>query len=102
MANSSRSRAASTTRRQLSASAPSRSAAGTKRIPSAASAAISELRHGTVTAFRFVPIEGISVFYWHDEKLAYALAAELPREQLKAICNEVYARLNPGGGPMDW
>jgi anti-sigma factor RsiW len=54
------------------------------------------------TAFRFVPIEGISVFYWHDEKLAYALAAELPREQLRAICNEVYARLNPGGGPMDW
>lgn len=54
------------------------------------------------TAFRFVPIENISVFYWHDGTLAYALAAELPREQLRTICNEVYARLNPGGGPMEW
>lgn len=54
------------------------------------------------TAFRFVPVEGISVFYWHDENLAYALAGELPREQLKAICNEVYAQLNPDAGPAEW
>ncbi len=54
------------------------------------------------SAFRFIPVAGISVFYWHDDKLAYALAAELPREQLKAICNEVYAKLNPDAAPAEW
>jgi anti-sigma factor RsiW len=56
--------------------------------------------HGT--AFRFIPVEGIAVYYWHDESLAYALAGEMQREQLKAICNEVYAELHPDGGPVEW
>ncbi len=52
------------------------------------------------TAFRFIPVEGVSVYYWHNDDLAYALASELPREQLKAICNEVYSKLNPNIGKV--
>ena len=52
------------------------------------------------TAFRYIPVETVSVYYWHDDNLAYALASELPREQLKAICNEVYSKLNPDAGPV--
>lgn len=54
------------------------------------------------TAFRFIEAEGVSVYYWHDDNLSYAVASELPREQLKAICNEIYAKLNPGSGPVEW
>ncbi|HXV25414.1 MAG TPA: anti-sigma factor [Alphaproteobacteria bacterium] len=54
------------------------------------------------SAFRFIEADGLSVWYWHDEKLAYALASELSREQLKAVCNEVYGQLNPGAGPVEW
>ena len=54
------------------------------------------------SAFRFIAAEGISVWYWNDGKLAYAVASELPREQSKAICNEVYSKLNPDAGPVEW
>ncbi len=54
------------------------------------------------SAFRFIPVEGVSVYYWHNDDLAYALASEVPREQLKAICNEVYSKLNPNAGPVEW
>lgn len=54
------------------------------------------------TAFRFVEEEGVSVFYWRDGGLGYALSAELPREALLALCNEVYAQLNPEAGPVRW
>jgi anti-sigma factor RsiW len=54
------------------------------------------------SAFRFIPVEGVSVYYWHDDDFAYALASEVPREQLKAICNEVYNKLNPNAGPVEW
>jgi anti-sigma factor RsiW len=54
------------------------------------------------SAFRFIPVEGVSVYYWHNDDLAYALASEVPREQLKAICNEVYSKLNPNTGPVEW
>ena len=54
------------------------------------------------TAFRYVPVGNVSVYYWHDDSLAYALASELPREQLKAICNEVYSKLNPDAPPVEW
>ncbi len=54
------------------------------------------------SAFRFITAEGISVWYWNDGKLAYAVASELPREQSKAICNEVYSKLNPDAGPVEW
>ena len=52
------------------------------------------------TAFRYIPVETVSVYYWHDDNLVYALASELPREQLKTICNEVYKKLNPDAGPL--
>jgi anti-sigma factor RsiW len=54
------------------------------------------------SAFRFVPVEDIAVFYWHDRNLAYALAGALEREQLKTICTEVYRQLNPDSGPVEW
>jgi anti-sigma factor RsiW len=54
------------------------------------------------SAFRFIPIDGVSVYYWHDDDLAYSLVSELPREQLKAICNQVYSDLNPNAGPVEW
>ncbi|HUL06508.1 MAG TPA: anti-sigma factor [Candidatus Acidoferrum sp.] len=54
------------------------------------------------SAFRFLTIDGVSVYYWHDDDLAYALVSEVPREQLKAICNEVYSKLNPNAGPVEW
>lgn len=54
------------------------------------------------SAFRFIPVDGVSVYYWHDDNLAYALVSEVPREQLKAICNEVYSKLNPNAGPVEW
>ena len=54
------------------------------------------------SAFRFIPVDGVSVYYWHDDDFAYALASEVPREQLKAICNEVYNKLNPNAGPVEW
>jgi anti-sigma factor RsiW len=54
------------------------------------------------SAFRFIPVEGVAVYYWHDQSLAYALAGELEREQLKTICNEVYRQLNPDSGPVEW
>lgn len=54
------------------------------------------------TAFRFVEEDGVSVFYWRDGELGYALSAELPRDRLLAICNEVYAQLNPESGPVRW
>jgi anti-sigma factor RsiW len=54
------------------------------------------------SAFRFIPVKDVSVYYWHDDDLAYALVSEVPREQLKAICNEVYSKLNPNAGPVEW
>jgi anti-sigma factor RsiW len=54
------------------------------------------------SAFRFIPVQSVSVYYWHDDDFAYALASELPREQLKAICSEVYSQLNPHAGPVKW
>ena len=54
------------------------------------------------SAFRFIPVDGVSVYYWHDDDLAYALVSEVSREQLKAICNEVYSKLNPNAGPVEW
>jgi anti-sigma factor RsiW len=51
--------------------------------------------------FRFIPVEGVSVYYWHDGNFAYALASEVSREQLRVICNKVYSDLNPNAGPLE-
>jgi anti-sigma factor RsiW len=42
------------------------------------------------TAFRFAREGGVSVFYWLDGPLGYALSGELPRERLLAVAEAVY------------
>jgi anti-sigma factor RsiW len=54
------------------------------------------------TAFRYVQADGLSVFYWRDTNFTYALASELPREELLTICNAVYGQINPGGPAVEW
>jgi anti-sigma factor RsiW len=46
------------------------------------------------TAFRFAREEGVSVFYWVDGPLGYALAAQTPRERLLTVAETVYRALN--------
>lgn len=45
------------------------------------------------TEFRYAEQRGISVFYWIDGSLGYALTAELPRPELLAIANAVHKQL---------
>jgi anti-sigma factor RsiW len=47
------------------------------------------------TAFRFSQEDRVSVFYWVDGKLGYALSSELPKERLLAVATTVYQQLNP-------
>lgn len=49
----------------------------------------------SVTAFRFAQEGKVSVFYWIDGSLAYALSGELPREQMLGLSEAVYRELNP-------
>jgi len=45
------------------------------------------------TAFRFARQDGVSVFYWIDKDLSYALAGELDRPLLEAVADRVYQEL---------
>lgn len=47
------------------------------------------------TAFRYSREDGVSVFYWIDTSLAYALSAELPKADLLDVATVVYKQLNP-------
>lgn len=48
------------------------------------------------TAFRFAREGNVRVFYWIDRKFGYALSsADLDREELLRLANEVYRQLNP-------
>jgi anti-sigma factor RsiW len=47
------------------------------------------------TAFRFAREGGVSVFYWVDGHLGYALSGELERAALLRIADVVYRQLNP-------
>lgn len=47
------------------------------------------------TAFRFSEEGSTRVFYWIDGPLGYALAGDLPREELQSIARLVYRQLNP-------
>jgi anti-sigma factor RsiW len=47
------------------------------------------------TAFRFAEEGSTRVFYWIDGPLGYALAGELPRQELQLIARLVYRQLNP-------
>jgi len=54
-----------------------------------------KLEDKTVTAFRYAQEGKVSVFYWIDGQLAYALSGELPREQLLTLAETAYRELNP-------
>ncbi|HUX25838.1 MAG TPA: anti-sigma factor, partial [Burkholderiales bacterium] len=47
------------------------------------------------TAFRFSQEDNISVFYWIDGTLGYALSAEMPRSRLLTVATAVYKQLRP-------
>lgn len=47
------------------------------------------------TAFRYASEGSVSVFYWLDGHLAYALSGELPKEELLKVANSVYKQLAP-------
>jgi anti-sigma factor RsiW len=47
------------------------------------------------TAFRFSRENGVSVFYWVDGALGYALSADLPKHDLLGVATAVYKQLNP-------
>lgn len=47
------------------------------------------------TAFRFSQEGKVSVFYWIDGTLGYALSAEMPRARLLAVATSVYRQINP-------
>ena len=45
------------------------------------------------TAFRFAREEGVSVFYWEESALTYALAGELDRNGLMPLAESVYRQI---------
>ena len=45
------------------------------------------------TAFRYTQEKELSVFYWIDGRLGYALSANLPKKELGKIADAVYAQL---------
>ncbi|MNN70883.1 hypothetical protein D3C81_1867720 [compost metagenome] len=45
------------------------------------------------TAFRYTQEQDLSVFYWIDGQLGYALSANLPKPELSKIASAVYAQL---------
>ncbi|WP_035821494.1 anti-sigma factor family protein [Janthinobacterium sp. RA13] len=45
------------------------------------------------TAFRYTQEKELSVFYWIDDQLGYALSASLPKQELGKIAGAVYAQL---------
>ena len=47
------------------------------------------------TAFRYSREDGVSVFYWVDGALGYALSGELPKDDLLGVATAVYKQLNP-------
>lgn len=49
----------------------------------------------TETAFRFSEDGATRVFYWIDGPLGYALAGDLPKEELQTVARLVYRQLNP-------
>ncbi|MBX3663243.1 MAG: anti-sigma factor [Burkholderiales bacterium] len=47
------------------------------------------------TAFRYAQENGVSVFYWLDGRLGYALSGETGREELLRVADAVYRQINP-------
>jgi anti-sigma factor RsiW len=46
------------------------------------------------TSFQFSQEGNVSVFYWLDDNLSYALSGEIERDKLLAIARETYRQLN--------
>ncbi|GAA5177711.1 anti-sigma factor [Niveibacterium umoris] len=53
----------------------------------------------TETAFRFATEDGVSVFYWVDHGMGYALSAAAPRARLLEIAEQVYRQFQGDGPP---
>ncbi|MCC7483781.1 MAG: anti-sigma factor [Burkholderiales bacterium] len=47
------------------------------------------------TAFRYSREQGVSVFYWLDRNLGYALSGEMAKSDLLRVAEAVYQQLNP-------
>ena len=47
------------------------------------------------TAFRYADDQGARVFYWVDGPLGYALAGDVPKDELQSVARLVYQQLNP-------
>jgi anti-sigma factor RsiW len=47
------------------------------------------------TAFRYADEHGVSVFYWLDRKLGYALSGEVDKDELLRLATTVHRQLNP-------
>jgi anti-sigma factor RsiW len=59
------------------------------------------LRHGgdaRETAFRYAREGNVSAFYWVDRGAGYALAGDLPREDLLALAEAAYRQLEAAAG----
>jgi anti-sigma factor RsiW len=53
-----------------------------------------DLNMGKETAFRYAQRDNVSVFYWSDGNVAYALSGEVDRVHLMPIAEAIYAQLN--------
>jgi anti-sigma factor RsiW len=53
-----------------------------------------KLKDNSDTAFRYAREGSVSVFYWVDHDVAYALSGELERERLLSVAEAVYHDLN--------
>lgn len=53
-----------------------------------------DFTQGKDTSFRYAQRDNISVFYWSDGNLAYALSGEVDRAQLLPIAEAIYEQLN--------
>jgi anti-sigma factor RsiW len=49
----------------------------------------------TMTAFRFAQDNGVSVFYWIDKDLDYALSGEVDKPALARVASSVYRQIEP-------
>lgn len=51
--------------------------------------------NGEASAFRYdEQASGIGVVYWYDDKLGYAIAGKLPKDQLQSLAREIYDQFN--------
>lgn len=50
---------------------------------------------GRETAFRYARESGVSVFYWVEGSLGYALSGDLEKAELLRVAQSVYHQLNP-------